>query len=111
MAISVEVVDGVLGRAAEGVLVTLSRKVDSAWRRIGSGRADATGAVPDLEPVPTRGRYRLVVDLDQYYPPLGTEPFVSQAEAVFRVFRQGERVHLLVVATPTSCLVLRRSVG
>lgn len=108
MSISVKIIDGALGHAAEGVQVALLQEVDSSWRRTGGDRTDASGAVPMLEPTPERGRYRLVVELDQYYPPLGTEPSVSQAEVVFRVFQPRERVRLLVVMTPTSYFALRR---
>jgi 5-hydroxyisourate hydrolase-like protein (transthyretin family) len=111
MSISVEILDCAFGRAAEGVWVTLLREVDSGWRRRASDRTDATGAVAALEPAPERGRYRLVVDLDQYYPPLGTEPAVSQAEVTFRVFRPGERVRMLVAIRPGSCLAIRRNGG
>jgi 5-hydroxyisourate hydrolase-like protein (transthyretin family) len=104
MSVSIVVMDGTLGRAAEGMHVTLSREVDREWRWEGGGPVGEGGVLVPVEPV-ARGRYRLLVDLDRYYPPLGTEPFLSQAEVVFRVFRPGERVRLLVTVTPAALFV------
>lgn len=111
MSISVEIVDCAYGNAAEGLPVTLLHEVASRWEHCATGRTDRLGTVVVLEPTPTRGRYRLVVDLDPYYLPLGTEPAVSQAEVAFRVFRPGEPVRIMVMITPTSCVAIRCAPG
>ncbi len=111
MSISAEVFDCAYGNAAEGVPVTLLQEVDAQWNLRGDGRTDRLGHVTVLPQSPPRGRYRLVVDLDPYYLPLGTQPAVSQAEMTFRVFRPGEQVHLKVLITPTSYHAVRCGVG
>lgn len=107
MGITIEVVDGIHGRAAEGMAVRLSQEVSGAWVLAGGGSADDHGVVPKVS-TPLRGRYQLEVDLDRYYPALGMEPTVCRATVTFRVFHPDERVSLLVVVTPSTVLVIRR---
>lgn len=108
MSVSVEIIDGVAGCPAEGIRASVLREVDASWRHAGAGHADGSGGVRQLPALAGRGRYRLVVDLDRYYLPLGTEPFLPRAEVMFRVFHVDEQVHLLVVVTPTSVYACRK---
>jgi 5-hydroxyisourate hydrolase len=107
MSVSVEVVDSAFGRPAEGVPLTLLREVGAAWEPWASALTDDAGCVPVLETASARGRYRLALDLDKYFPALGVEPFQSRVEITFRVFEPGEEVRILAILTPSSSFVSR----
>jgi 5-hydroxyisourate hydrolase-like protein (transthyretin family) len=102
MNISVEVVDGTFGRAAEGVPVTLLREVDAAWQELARARTGDNGRIDELAAIPGRGRYRVVLDLDRYFPGLGVAPFQSRIDVAFRVSNPGEPVRFVLIVTPSS---------
>lgn len=107
MNVSAEVLDCSLGRAAEGVPITLHREVGACWEQRASGVTDESGRVLTLDGAATRGRYRISLDLDKYFPALGLEPLQSRLEVTFRVFDAGEHVHFLVSITPSSATASR----
>ena len=105
--VSVEVADCTFGRAAEGVLVTLRREVGAQWRLERAARTDAAGSVTGLCGRTHRGRYRLVLDLDSYFPALGVTPRQSVVDVTFWIFHTGESAHLRWEITPSSISVCR----
>jgi 5-hydroxyisourate hydrolase-like protein (transthyretin family) len=105
MSISVEVTDSTNGHSAAGVWVTLWREVAAQWHKQASICTDDAGRVDELDTASGRGRYRLMLDLDHYFAGLGATPFHSRVEVVFRVFRPGERVRVLLMVTSASCSV------
>lgn len=107
MSVLVEVMDGVFGRPAAGVTVSLLRESEGSWPELGSVLTGEDGCASKLEPSPRRGRYRLVLSLDEYFAGLGMEPFHSRVDVAFRVFHAGEAVRLLFMITPSSCSVCR----
>lgn len=109
MSVVVEVVDCTFGQAAEGIPVALLREVDGAWQQEVATRTDQVGRVPDLGTATARGRYRLLFDLDGYFPTLGVEPFQSRLDVTFRIFQASEQVHFLLMVTPTSSSFCRLS--
>lgn len=111
MSVSAEVVDCTFGCAAEGVPVTLLREVEAGWHPQASALTDETGRVPALLAAAIRGRYRLALDLDQYFSALGVEPFQSRVEITFRVFSPDEDVHLLLMVTSSSTAMCRMANG
>jgi 5-hydroxyisourate hydrolase len=111
MSVSAEIMDGAFGCAAEGIPVTLHREVELCWQPQASALTDATGRVSALRTAPTRGRYRLALELDKYFSALGVEPFQSQIEITFRIFRPDEDIHLLLTITPSSTFACRTAVG
>lgn len=111
MSVSVEVMDCTFGRPAEGVPVTLMREVEASWHHAASARTDAAGCVPKLNPTTVRGRYRLTLELDEYFPALGIAPFQSLVDVTFRVFSPAEAVHFLMLVTPSSTSICRLVTG
>lgn len=107
MNVLVEVMDCMFGRPAAGVPVQLLREAEPAWQEVASARTGDTGCVAPKGPSLQRGRYRLVLSLDEYFVGLGVEPFQSRVDVVFRVFRKDEDVRLLLMVTASSCSACR----
>jgi 5-hydroxyisourate hydrolase len=107
---SLEIIDGVSGGPAEGIRVTVWRSVDAVWSEMVTSRTDTAGRLVDRNPLP-RGRYRVALNLDQYYPPLGMTSCVGQVEVVFRLLDDEEQVRVTIVVTPASVVVCRRAVN
>lgn len=112
MSVQVEVVDGMFGRPAAGVSVQLLREVDNSWEELSATLiADEAGRAAMPELASRRGRYRLVLSLDEYFSGLGVQPFQSRVDVVFRVFHPGEQIRVLLMITPSSCCVCRLTNG
>lgn len=90
MELSLDVLDGTDGRYAEGLPVTLQQGVDGRWCAVATGQV-SDGELTLTTEVGGRGCYRLRLDLDRYFLPLGTEPTLAQVDLTFRVFRADER--------------------
>lgn len=111
MSVVVEVMDCMFGRPAAGIPVSLLCESDPAWQELTAVLTGEDGCAPQLEPATRRGRYRLVLSLDEYFAGLGVEPFHSRIDVAFRVFHAGETVRLLFMVTPSSCSVYRLATG
>jgi 5-hydroxyisourate hydrolase-like protein (transthyretin family) len=113
MPVSVEIMDAMTGRPAEGARLALWRRDDLATAKP-EGRcaryADAQGRVRWSGSMQSRGVYRLAVDLDTYFGALGVEPFQSRIEVEFRIFEAGESVAMMLTVSPTT-MVLSRLAG
>lgn len=103
MSISVEVMDATTGRPAAGVAVGFGPEADAGWWARKPVRTDEAGRVAAVDEATQRGRYRLVVDLDEYYAGFGMTPFQSRVELVFRVFHSGQPIRILLMITASSC--------
>jgi 5-hydroxyisourate hydrolase len=106
---SLEIIDGVSGGPAEGIQVTVWRSVDAGWSELITGRTDSAGRLVDRNPMP-RGRYRVALNLDHYYPPLGVTACVGQVEVVFRLLGDDEQVRVTIVVSPASVVFCRHAV-
>lgn len=107
MIVSLDVVDAMIGRPAEGIPVTLRRDGDDMEIKLRSQLTDLSGRVTWPEPGERRGKYRLEVELDRYYGSLGVTPFQSSVHMDFRVFHPDEIVSLLLIISPTSNVTCR----
>lgn len=101
MDIVVQVVDCVHGRPAEGLPARLYREVDGRWQECGHGSTDADGLVTDWGGRPVaHGVHRLVFDLDNYFAPLGVEPFFPRIAVTFRVADPHQRYEMPLMIAP-----------
>lgn len=107
MIVSLDIVDAMIGRPAEGIPVTLRRDGDGKGSKLRSQLTDLSGRVTWPEPSERRGKYRLQVELDKYYASLGVTPFQSCVQMDFRVFHPDEIVSLLLIISPTSNVTCR----
>lgn len=108
MLVSLDVVDAMIGRPAEGIPVTLRRdgEVNGAMPQ---QLTDTMGRVTWPEPSSPRGKYRLEVELDRYYGSIGVSAFQSCVQMDFRVYDADETVNLLLIISPTSNVTCRLS--
>ena len=91
--------DTALGRPAAGVAVSLERRDDSTWVRVGGGETDGDGRVQSLLPddlTATAGTYRLVFDTGAYFTRLGVETFYPSVAVMFRAGGGHHHVPLLL---------------
>lgn len=109
MFVSLDVVDAMIGRPAEGIPVTLRRDGESNGLELPSQLTDVAGRVTWPEPDAPRGKYRLEVQLDRYYGSIGVTAFQSCVQMDFRVFDPDETVNLLLIISPTSNVTCRLS--
>lgn len=109
MLVSLDVVDAMIGRPAEGIPVTLRRDGESDGLSTPSQETDAMGRVAWPKPPGPRGKYRLEVELDRYYGSIGVSAFQSCVQMDFRVFDADETVNLLLIISPTSNVTCRLS--
>jgi 5-hydroxyisourate hydrolase-like protein (transthyretin family) len=102
MAITVNVIDCMNGRAAEGVKIKVEYRTDSTWRDLATGETDGSGQLSDWHPefTPTYGIYRLELDIDGYFASLGSPSFYAQAMATFRVIDPAAAYQVSVLVTP-----------
>jgi 5-hydroxyisourate hydrolase len=98
--ITVEVLDGSFGRAADAMRIRLDRANGGGWLTIasvqtsGEGRADDWG-YPEL----SHGLYRIVLDSDGYLGGLGLLAAYPEVQVTVRV-RQQDRCHVQVALSP-----------
>ena len=105
MSVSVRVIDGIYGRPAAGLAVSLSRQFDGESLPRWTGRADESGQVLSLRDLSLpRGAYRLEFDLGEYFNTLGYAPRNSAIGVCFTASRgRAHRITLLV--TPAACII------
>ncbi|MEU7474428.1 hydroxyisourate hydrolase [Lentzea sp. NPDC042327] len=105
MSVSVRVIDGIYGRPAAGLAVSLSRQSDGGSVRRWTGRADESGQVLSLRELSLpRGAYRLEFDLGEYFNTLGYAPRNSAIGVSFTTNR--DRVHrITLLVTPANCFI------
>jgi 5-hydroxyisourate hydrolase len=109
MLVSLDVVDAMIGRPAEGIPVTLRRDGETNGLTLPAELTDANGRVTWPGPEEARGKYRLEVELDRYYGSIGVTAFQSCVQMDFRVFDADETVNLLLIISPTSNVTCRLS--
>ena len=93
--------DTALGRPAAGVAVSLERRDDATWVRVGGGETDGDGRVRSLLPddlTAPAGTYRLVFDTGAYFRRLGVETFYPSVAVTFKA--GGGRYHVPLLLSP-----------
>lgn len=97
--VSTHVLDIALGRPAADVAVSLERKDDSTWTRIGGGETDGDGRVRALIPdelTAPAGTYRIVFDTRAYFGRRGVEAFYPSVAVEFAAAEGHYHVPLLL---------------
>ncbi len=112
MKITVNVVDGLYGRPAEGISVSVDQQVNGKWKRAVSGATDENGQLPELQDASPLGRgiYHLEFDVDHYYSALGLVPLQVRVSVVVRVPDSVENDHISALITPSAVFIHRNVV-
>jgi 5-hydroxyisourate hydrolase len=101
VSISTHVLDIALGQPAARVSVSLERRDDSTWVRVGGGDTDGDGRLRSLLPddlTAPAGIYRLVFDTGGYFARLGVETFYPSVAVMFRA--GGGHYHVPLLLSP-----------
>ncbi|MEU7977110.1 hydroxyisourate hydrolase [Micromonospora sp. NPDC049081] len=105
MSVSVRVVDGIYGRPAAGLAVTLSREFDGEFVRRWTGRADESGQVLSMRELSLpHGEYRLEFDLGEYFSTLGYAPKNSSIGVCFTA-NPGQVYQITLLVSPANCII------
>jgi 5-hydroxyisourate hydrolase-like protein (transthyretin family) len=110
MAILVRVIDGMHGRAAEGVTVKLGRQADGRWQNLTIEQTDKQRRCGEwfAPQQPPQGVYRVEVDVDAYFAALGITPFLPKVTVDFRIINPGQNITIPVVITPYLSMAYRQ---
>jgi len=108
VSVSVRVINGIYGRPAAGLTVSLSREVDGEFVQQWTGRADESGQVLSLQELSLPpGTYRLEFDLDDYFCALGYASYYSAIGVCFFMADRGHVYRITLLATPANCTIFR----
>jgi 5-hydroxyisourate hydrolase-like protein (transthyretin family) len=103
MNIVINVIDGVHGRPAEGVGVSIAQLRDNAPVNAVSGRTDEYGqfryATPRDGPA-ARETYHMELDVDVYFGALGIVSFHKKIAVFFRIINSGSEYQIRSLITP-----------
>ena len=100
--ITTHVLDLTRGRPANGVLITLERRLtDGNWTPVGHGETDNEGRLKTLTPDRVEnGTYRLTFDIATYFRERHVETFYPEAIVIFNVNDSQQHYHLPLLLTP-----------
>jgi len=97
--ITTHVLDTAKGCPAEGISVSLERRKQNEWFKVGQGKTNADGRVTDLMPAGSleKGDYRISFDVDAYHRGTGFFPIVT---IDFRVINPLQHHHVPLLLSP-----------
>lgn len=110
--ITTHILDTALGSPASGVTITLCHRTGGDWSKVGSGRTNADGRVPDLCPqdkVLEAGTYRMHFAVSHYFDEINAPVFYPWAEVVFNIEGDGQHYHIPLLLSPYSYSTYRGS--
>jgi 5-hydroxyisourate hydrolase-like protein (transthyretin family) len=107
MSITLSVVDGTYGCSAEGISVSIARRLDNGtWRESAPAATDGNGQITwGLAVVPHRGVYRIQVAADSYFAGFGIVPVQPVITMTTRVADPGREQHISLLITPTAAMI------
>ena len=101
--ITTHALDTSLGRPAQGLTITLSRRGDQgAWILLASGVTNDDGRITDLLEAGSlrSGVYQMCFETGAYHTGLGVEGFYPEASIVFEVKDVSQHYHIPLLISP-----------
>ena len=108
MSLSTHVLDASRGTPAEGVAVSLDRRIGGDWQRLATARTDQDGRVRDLG-APELGVHRLRFDTGRYFADRGVPTFYPEVTVFFEVVDAGDHHHVPLLLSPFAYSTYRGS--
>ena len=108
MTLSTHVLDASIGRPAEGVDVSVDRRNDSSWQRLGQARTDHDGRVGDLGATEA-GVYRLTFGTGAYFAARNVSAFYPEVSVTFEVVDADAHHHVPLLLSPFAFSTYRGS--
>lgn len=103
MKIAAQVLDGMFGKAADGIRVCLERADGNAWSRLATAQTDADGRIEEWDGWKLgSGLYRITFDSDSYFAGLGASTAYPEVLVVFRMQQESDVCQVLVTLSPYS---------
>jgi len=101
--LSTHILDTSRGRPAEGVAITLERRGDAGWTKLGEGITDHDGRAGNLLPAGETliaGDYRLTFAVAAYFESLKVGVFYPEVIVQVRLDDSVDRYHLPLLLNP-----------
>ncbi len=97
--ISTHVLDTSLGSPAEGIKVTLQKKLQSTWQDVSTKVTNADGRIAfDCESLP--GTYMLTFEIESYLKQKSADFFYLQAPVIFKIENVNRKYHVPLLLNP-----------
>jgi 5-hydroxyisourate hydrolase len=100
--ITTHILDTSIGRPAQGVRITLLKKLGSDWREVSSGITNQDGRIGDLLATDVKlelGSYKMVFDTKAYFESHAQQVFYPSVSIEFEVFDQSH-YHIPLLLNP-----------
>ncbi|HET9170987.1 MAG TPA: hydroxyisourate hydrolase [Actinospica sp.] len=108
--VTTHVLDAARGVPAEGVAVTLERRIDVGWEMIGTGATDGDGRINTLGPELVEvGRYRVTFETGAYFARQGTDAFYPEVVVVVEIADAAAHYHVPLLLSPFAYSTYRGS--
>lgn len=109
--VSTHILDTTLGKPAAGVPVSLEKKANDVFSRVGGGMTDADGRIRDLVPEGQLevGIYRITFDTTAYYHLQGLQCFYPEVSVAFQIRDPEAHYHVPLLVSPYAYSTYRGS--
>lgn len=97
--ISTHILDTSLGHPAEGVTVTLEKKIGENWTLVGTDQTGKDGRIAFQCPAEA-GHYRLLFQIETYFQRNKITSFFTEAPVVFHATDIGRKYHIPLLLNP-----------
>lgn len=101
--ITTHILDTALGCPAPGVTISLFRRRQDDWEKVGSSQTNSDGRAPNLcpaEQVLEAGTYRMHFAISAYFEAIDAPVFYPWAEVVFNIAGDGQHYHIPLLLSP-----------
>jgi 5-hydroxyisourate hydrolase-like protein (transthyretin family) len=106
--LSLSITDVTRGRAAEGVLSTIERRVNGQWQTVAHSVSDSSGMISIDDVIP--GSYRVELDAEPYFATAGVVALLPRVTITFRLLTaSGHSLLQAYIAANSQFSVLVRS--
>ena len=100
--ISTHVLDTARGTPAGGMSITLEKRVEGEWKRLGGGITNDDGRVSALVPEGQieLGVHRMTFGTGSYHASLGIDGFYPEVRVCFEILASDEHYHVPLLISP-----------
>jgi 5-hydroxyisourate hydrolase len=101
--ITTHVLDTMRGRPAEGIRVSVEKKIGGAWMKLASGKTNADGRIADLLPANfalSTGTYRMRFETAAYFKRINTRAFYPSVDVTFEIKDVTSHYHIPLLLSP-----------
>lgn len=97
--ISTHVLDTSIGNPAADIPVTLEKRVDSEWRKLGKGLTNEDGRLA-FDCPSEEGIYRLLFETEEYFEKHKRDHFFLKTPVIFQIKDTNRKYHVPLLLNP-----------